>query len=349
MALLGQLGQRSLKQLVTLPVQLTGAWIIDEERALIDGDGISIEGPIMTASRRAFLSYAALPAGVFLQASQRAKRALVPVGTQRCSGEHVKSAVQLAADGKLGRVSLIKVCVRRVHDRIGRPAERSPVGGVDCDVWPGPAPNRFDGNWRFVWDYASGELGNQGLGVLDAALRTIQLMYGFERAKCLPRRVSAAGGICSREGAKELPDTHDVVWDFGDLLLQLESRSVTPDVRLGRTGTSVCTGFYGTEGTLLVEQAGWKLYRPDGLAEERQFSGGLHEPNFVESFRSRPSRSSDMDIRRLTTTLYRLGNIAYKLRRDVRFDPATESFPGDAAANSLFGKQSRALYGLLEL
>ena len=44
--------------------------------------------------------------------------------------------------------------------------------------------------------------------------------------------------------------------------------------------------------------------------------------------------------------LCHLGNISYKLHRDVHFDPKTETFPGDKEANKLLTKEYRAGYEL---
>jgi hypothetical protein len=44
--------------------------------------------------------------------------------------------------------------------------------------------------------------------------------------------------------------------------------------------------------------------------------------------------------------LCHLGNISYKLGRDVRFDAATQTFRDDQQANALLSKQYRAGYGL---
>jgi len=41
-----------------------------------------------------------------------------------------------------------------------------------------------------------------------------------------------------------------------------------------------------------------------------------------------------------------LGNIVHHLKRDVRLDPATETFPGDKQANALLAKSYRAAYPL---
>lgn len=41
-----------------------------------------------------------------------------------------------------------------------------------------------------------------------------------------------------------------------------------------------------------------------------------------------------------------MGNISYKLKRDVVFDPKTETFGSDKQANALLTKQYRAPYAL---
>jgi hypothetical protein len=56
--------------------------------------------------------------------------------------------------------------------------------------------------------------------------------------------------------------------------------------------------------------------------------------------------NSDVEIGRLSTTLTHLGNISYKLGRDIHFEPKTETFGSDHAANQLLTKQYRAGYEL---
>jgi hypothetical protein len=62
--------------------------------------------------------------------------------------------------------------------------------------------------------------------------------------------------------------------------------------------------------------------------------------------KSRAVPNSDVEIGRLSTTLCHLGNISCRLKRDVRFDPATETFGSDSAANALLTKTYRAEYPL---
>jgi predicted dehydrogenase len=297
--------------------------------------------------------------GHLMRAAARKYNRIVQVGTQRRSGEHFKSAVEYVAAGKIGKVCEIKAWIYQVRQSIGRPPDCDPPAGIDYDKWLGPAPkrafnpNRFHYNWRFFWDYGNSELGNQGVHVLDVAIWAIQQMRGIEN--CLPTRISASGGIYWLDDAKEVPDTQIVTYYYPNLLLSFELRSFAADhllhqgkaFRGGPGAADFYTAYYGTEGTLLLTNDGWKVFRSDGSAGlEQKATGGSHEGNFLDSVKSRKLPNSDVEIGRLSTTLTHLGNISYKLGRDVHFDPKTETFGSDDAANQLLTKQYRAGFEL---
>ena len=79
--------------------------------------------------------------------------------------------------------------------------------------------------------------------------------------------------------------------------------------------------------------------------ESTKAGGGSHEANFLECVKSRQRPNADVEIGRLSTMLCHLGNVSYKLGRDVKFDPKSERF-GDAEANKLLKKEYRAGYEL---
>ena len=94
-----------------------------------------------------------------------------------------------------------------------------------------------------------------------------------------------------------------------------------------------------------MDGKGWQVYRPDGSkGESMKYAGGSHEKNFLDCVKSRQKPNSDVEIGRLSTTLCHLGNVCHHLRRDVRFDPKTETFGDDKAANALLTKQYRKPY-----
>lgn len=286
--------------------------------------------------------------GHLMRDAARKYKRVVQVGTQRRSAEHFRSAVEYVASGKLGKVCLMKAWITQLRKSIGNPPDSSPPPGVDYDMWLGPAPkrpfnkNRFHYNWRFFWDYGNTELGNQGVHMLDVAMWAIEKMRGLEN--CLPRRVSSNGGIYWLHDAKEVPDTQVITYDYGDMMLVWEMHSFQNLHPL--EGTDAGTAFYGTEGTLVVDD-GWKVYGKDNqVVASQKRGGGSHTGNFLACIKSRKRPNADVEIGRLSTTICHLGNISCRLRRDVQFDPKTETFGADKEANAFLTKQHRTPYTL---
>jgi predicted dehydrogenase len=303
------------------------------------GKDVYIEKPLSQTIRE----------GQLIRDAARKYKRVVQVGTQRRSIEHFASAADYVASGALGKVCLVKAWMCQVRATIGNPPDQDPPATVDYDVWLGPAPkrpfniNRFHYNWRFFWDYGNTELGNQGVHMLDAALMGIQKLRKQEH--CLPTRIAGHGGIYWLDDAKEIPDTQVMTYDFGDLLLTWELRSFGDQGAI--EGTAAGTGFYGTDGALVVDAAGWRvLGKKNEVRKQVKDTGGSHEKNFLDCVKSRQRPNADVEIGRLSTTLCHLGNIAQRLGREVKFDPATETFGKDEAANAMLVKQYRTSYPL---
>ena len=281
-------------------------------------------------------------------AARKADR-VVQVGTQRRSGAHFKSAVDYVASGKLGTLCLVKAWMCQVRKSIGNPPDSPVPPGVDYDAWLGPAPKRpfnpvrFHYNWRFFWDYGTSELGNQGVHMLDVAMWAIQRLRGVENS--LPTKVSGHASIYWLDDAKEVPDTQALTYDFGDFMLVWELHSFQRNLPMeGRQGATV---FYGTDASLIVDHRGWEVRYSNGDPVKKvEAEGGSHVENFLECMRTRKKPNADIEVGRLSTTICHLGNIAYRLGRDLKFHPKTESFPGDAEANALLTKEYRRPFTL---
>jgi predicted dehydrogenase len=285
--------------------------------------------------------------GQMIRDAARKYKRVMQIGTMRRSADHFCTAAEYAGSGKLGKICMVKAWMCQVRKSIGTPPDGAAPAGVDYDMWLGPAPkrpfnqNRFHYNWRFFWDYGNSELGNQGVHMLDVALFGIQKIRKVE--KCLPTRVSGQSGIYWLDDAKEVPDTQVLTYDFGDFMLVWELRSFNE--KHAMEGTQAGTGFYGTEGVLIVDGDGWQVRSNSGEPGPKVGPSRYeHEKNFLDCMKSRQRPNADIEIGRLSTTLCHLGNIVHHLKRDVRFDPATETFPGDKQANALLTKSYRAAY-----
>jgi predicted dehydrogenase len=287
--------------------------------------------------------------GQLMRDAARKYQRVVQVGTQRRSGGHFRSAAEYVGSGKLGKVCLVKAWMCQVRTELKAVPDEETPAGVDYDVWLGPAPkrrfnkNRFHYNWRFFWDYCNTELGNQGVHMLDVAMWGIQALRGVDH--CLPKQISGSSGIYWLHDAKEVPDTQVMTYDYGDLALVWELHSFQSQFPL--EGTTAGTAFYGTEGSLLVDGSGWKVYLKKGeVGLSEKPSGGSHTKNFLECMKSRKRPNADIELGRLSTTICHLGNVCTRLKRDIRFDPKAENFGDDKEANALLTKEYRAPYTL---
>lgn len=312
--------------------------------ALQAGKDIYIEKPLTTTIHEGHL---------VRDAVYKYKR-VAQVGTQNRSAVKFQHGMEFLKSGKLGKICEINAWDCQVRESIGNPPDSEAPKTVDYDVWLGPAPkrpfneNRFHYKWRFFWDYGNTELGNLGVHLLDVVLWGIQTIRGgIENS--LPTRVSGNSNIYWLKDAKEIPDTQVLTFEYGDFMLAWELRSFsrTHPINARREGVA----FVGTEGTLEFSYHDWKVYYRDGSAgpgedipDERE--NGAHEKNFIECIKSRQQPNSPIEIGRLATTVCHLGNVCTRLKRDVVFDPKTETFGNDKAANTFLTREHRKPYTL---
>ena len=295
--------------------------------------------------------------GQLIRDAARKYNRVVQMGVQSRSAENFFSAIEYIKSGKLGKVCEVGGWECQVRPSIGNPPDSDPPSTADYDVWLGPAPkrpfniNRFHYTWRFFWDYCNSELGNQGVHMLDIALWGIQALKGVENS--LPTRVSGNSGIYWLKDAKEVPDTQVLTYDYGDLMLTWELRSFAKHHPID--GTAEGIAFIGTDATLMIHglghQATWKVY-PKGGGEGPSVEpgdpsqDGGHERNFMDCIRSRKRPNADVELGRLATTVCHIGNICTRLKRDLIFDPKTETFGRDKEANAWLTKEYRKSYPL---
>jgi hypothetical protein len=179
--------------------------------------------------------------------------------------------------------------------------------------------------------------------MLDVAMWGIAKLRGQEHN--LPVHIANNSGIYWLQDAKEVPDTQVLTYDFGDLLLVWEMHSFQNHHPID--GMEAGTAFYGSDGTLVVDGGGWKVFgNKDEVVASGKAAGGSHARNFLECIKSRQRPNADIEIGRLSTTICHLGNISCRLGRDVRFDPKTETFGDDHAASAYLTKEYRRPYTL---
>src|SRR5262249_28119046 len=136
-------------------------------------------------------------------AALKKHKRIVQMGTQSRTSQHFHEAIAYIKTGKLGKCLVAKAWENAKQGPIGRPADSEPPAGVNYDMWLGGAPKRpfnvrrFHGNWRWFFDYGTGDLGNDGVHRLEVArwaLSTALEAQGEPPLPLFPKTVSADGG-----------------------------------------------------------------------------------------------------------------------------------------------------------
>ena len=275
-------------------------------------------------------------------------------GTQMRSSPVTEQARQVLESGILGEIKITKAW--NVQDRGYRQSvpDSQPPTRVDYDRWLGPAPvlpfnkNRFHRNWRLFRDYGNGDFGDDGAHDVDMAT------FGLG-VDSLPVRITAHGSNVQEPGYREFPDNMNVSFEYADgRVLIYEDRLFTP---YGMHGYDSGNAFYGTEGYMIFTRRGaFRTYLgknrepgpKSGKAGRVSTPISDHTGNFLECIRSREKTRANERIAHYTCACIHLGEIAYRTRTVLEFNPDTEQITNSDEANAMLTKQYRAPYGLPE-
>ena len=295
--------------------------------------------------------------GRAMLAAARKHNRVMQVGIQSRSGRHFDEALEYLRSGALGKVTFSRGWETARQKSIGHPPDSDPPAGVDYDMWLGPAPKRrfnparFHSNWRWFFDYGTGDLGNDGVHRIDYARRGLEAAFTGMGQKLpeWPSAVVASGGKHFFDDDQEWPDNLIVTWDYPGALLTYEMRVWTGSQMEGEEeGAAI----YGEHGHVVIGNTSWRAYGPKG---ERLPKGGestneqhdpAHKRDFVEAIRNSRRPKCDIAIGHVSSSMTHLGNIAWRVDRKLKFDAATQRFVGDEAANKLLGRTYRAPWTL---
>lgn len=321
----------ALRELAT--VQSRVPRVVADARRLFDGAGLDAVVVATPDHSHVPLAAEACAAGldVYLEAPVTHTRGegsvleravgdrIVQCGLQQRSGAHFQSAVELVRSGGIGRVGAVRAWA--VHRRtaanssveLSPPSTPSPFE-IDYTRWLGAAPRvrfdplRYHHSWRWFWDYGSGELGNLGVHLLDVA----RWGLGVE----LPQRVTAQGLRLKDDAPGETPDTLSVQYEYPAATLTWEHRLWSG---YGVEGRSAGVAFHGTDGTLVVDRGGWKVYgRKDGPSAPASPLLAPHLADFVDCIRTRRAPAADLRTGLVSSALCHLGNEAYRSGTEQR-------------------------------
>ena len=288
--------------------------------------------------------------GELAVAAARKYGRVVQMGAQRRSALVLTEGIEQLHNGIIGRVYLAKTWYTNVRKSNYLTPGQVPAW-LDYDLWQGPAPRMAykDGlihyNWHWFWHWGTGEALNNGTHEVDVARWGLGVDY--------PIRVSSVGGRYQFKDDWQTPDTQIITMDYpGRVSLMWENRSSN-----GRKIEGLDRGiiFYGENGSLDTGGDSYTVYDLNGklvkevksVMKEEAVQGrntasvslgmdSLHVANFLDAIRNNKRPSCDVETGYKSVVAMQLGNIAWRVGRDLHLDPTNAHIIGDPEAHGLW-------------
>ena len=294
------------------------------------------------------------------------------VGIHRRSSAFLREAAEFVRGGGIGQVT----AARAFHvgnmwpNGIGNPPDGQPPSEKEWDMWLGPAPkvpynpNRMYYKFRWFYGYSGGQLTNYGVHYMD--------MIRWCLGKEYPKAVVALGGRFAVQDNREVPDTLEAIWHFGDALVTFSQYETNNAPGAGQRAEMELRG---TKGTMYIYSSRWEVV-PEKVTEmtslartpldrqsEKNYNAAkkpvlaprsgegsqdtaFHARNFLDCVRSRAQCDCDIEIGHRSTAATLIAGIALRHKKYLAWDGEIERFTNDEAANRYLYYRYRAPYRL---
>jgi hypothetical protein len=234
-------------------------------------------------------------------------------GSQRVLGDYRKYVDPVWA-GELGTLKSINVNVKPLPMLCNLPAEEMSEK-IDWDMWLGPAPwapynsKRCSGSfsingssWRSFSDYSGGGMTDWGAHHFGGAT------FIADVRELQPEEITFY----------EDKDGPYLSYRYPNGFVLYHNRPKTENMAIE-----------GTPGEKLAPKP-VPRYRGDGIFGD-----------FIQCVKTREKPFRDIELAVNTAVVSHLGNIAYQLKRSLKWDAARQTFPGDEEANRLVDRARR--------
>lgn len=289
----------------------------------------------------------AVTEGKAILAAVRRYGRVFQTGTQQRSDRKFRFACELARNGYLGKIHTVKVGApgpeyKRTYNK---PTTEEPIPpGIDYEMYIGPAPMKpYNGgrwawpDWYLIWDYSAGFIVNWGVHHLDIA------NWGCPAVGSEPAEIECTGSY-RNDGLTDNINDWQAEFTYASGLRMTYSDTGNPN----KQGCQ----FEGDKGWVHVNRGGiWAepasllkvTIKPD---EIHLGSSTSHHADFVDCVRTRRDPISPVEAGHKASYLGLVPEIACRLRRKLKWDPAKEEFINDREANLMLTRPMRSPWHL---
>ena len=252
-------------------------------------------------------------------------------GSMQRSAAEFRQAVQLVRTGAIGKIKKVYVNVGGPPKAWDLDPEAIP-SGLNWDLWLGPNKARpynnlispaidakFWSKWREYDEFGGGDMTDWGAHMFDIA----QWGLGMDNSGPVEVIYSETDKGLLYKYANGIEMIH-------------EPKDNNRAVR-----------FVGTDGEVLVARGMLKT-SPENLKDkvlDKDVAGVYYSDNhykdFLDAIRSRKAPICDVEVGHRTATVCNIGNIAYRLKRSLQWDPGQEIFVNDPEASTWLGREMK--------
>ena len=281
--------------------------------------------------------------GIKLVEAARKYNRIAAGGTQRRWWGPWRKAVELMHAGVIGDIYQGNFLFTGARESIGFKPNAPVPGWLNWDLWLGPAQmqpyheNLVHYNWHWFWDFGNGELGNNGIHLLDITRWAMQ--------RKMPSKVYSTGGRFGYKDQAQTPNTQNIIWSYDD------GAQIVGQLRGLYTPEPMQWDFWGSKGHMHIDANGkFRITMGRNKTPEPEVTDIPanidHFANFAESIRARDRKLLQAEIEEtaLSTAMCHLGNTSYRLKRELTFDPKTMKYVGDPDAAALWTRRYRSPY-----
>jgi myo-inositol 2-dehydrogenase / D-chiro-inositol 1-dehydrogenase len=298
------------------------------------GKHIALEKPISLSIRQ----------GRAIADAVRKQGCVFRTDTEVRTSKEFRQLRQIVRTGRIGRVERVVAGVPDEQPPVSAWSELPVPAELDYGMWLGPAPwapyteprvharenLRARPGWMIIADYCEGMICNWGAHLIDIVQWTLNTEHTG------PVRVEGSGTFHPAGGLSGVLGSFSVQYRYASGVTLEYRMAGRPFVR-----------FEGTEGW--VEAEWWKGLQsssPD-LVREPIESDGLttrqvnEKLDFIDAIKANRPTLIPAEAGHRTNSLCQLGLIAIQCGRALDWEPATEVFKSDAAANGLLDRPLR--------
>ncbi len=300
--------------------------------------------------------------GRLLSNIARKKGTILQLGTQQRSSKQFRIAAELVRNGRIGKLHTVKVGLP--GDPSGPEAEEMPIpSNLNYDMWLGETPYVYyteigvhpqvgydRPGWLRREQFGAGMITGWGQHHFDSAA------WGMD---------TEFTGPVSLEAVAQFPKSG--LWNVhGDFMVKAEYKNGITMYTSGGFPNGI--RYEGTDGWIFVSRGNYQATASDPVARERSamalnasdpaileseikeneihlYVSEEQHGNWLDCIRSRKDPISPIEIGHRACSVCLLSHIAMKIPGTLQWNPKTEKFIGNEAANAMLARPQRAPYG----